>query len=105
MLQFRAMVKVIMTWDIQDGKEQEYIEFAVGELGPKLGAMGLQINDVWYTVAGNGPEMVVSGLMNNRRDAEGLFASREWGQMEKQLLTFVENVNIKFARPKGPFQL
>ena len=101
----RAMVKVIMTWDIQDGKEQEYIEFAVGELGPTLSALGLQINEVWYTVVGNGPEMVVSGLMKNRAEAQGLYASRDWSQIEKRLLTYVENVKIKDAVPKGPFQL
>ena len=99
------MVKVIMTWDIQDGKEQEYIEFAVSELGPTLGTLGLQINDVWYTIAGSGPEMVVSGLMKSRGDAEALFASRDWSQLEKRLLSYVENVNIKFVKPKGPFQL
>ena len=99
------MVKVIMTWDIQDGKEQEYIEFAVGELGPTLGALGLQINEVWYTVVGAPPEMVVSGLMRRRVDAEGLFASRDWSQLEKRLLNYVENVKVKIAKPKGPFQI
>ncbi len=100
-----AQVKVIMTWDIQDGKEQEYIEFAVGELGPTLTVLGLQINEVWYTVAGAGPEMVVSGLMENRSEAERLFASRDWSQLERRLLTYVENVKLKIAKPKGPFQL
>jgi hypothetical protein len=99
------MVRVIMTWDIQDGKEQEYIEFAVGELGPTLGALGLQIKDVWYTVVGAGPEMVVLGEMRDRNEAQGLFASRDWSQLEKRLLTFVENIKVKFVRPKGPFQL
>ncbi len=99
------MVRVIMTWDIQDGKEQDYIEFAVGELGPKLDALGLDIKDVLYTVAGAGPEMVIWGFMKNRSDAEGLFASRDWSQLEKKLLTFVENVKIKFAKPNGPFRL
>ena len=94
-----------MTWDIQDGKEQDYIEFAVGELGPKLSSLGLQINDVWYTVVGSGPEMVVSGLMNTRSDAEGLFASRDWRQLENKLRTYVENITIKFVRPRGGFQL
>ena len=44
------MIKVIMTWDIQENKEREYIDFAVNELSPTLGTLGLQINDVWYTV-------------------------------------------------------
>ena len=99
------MVKVIMTWDIQDGKEQEYIEFAVGELGPTLGALGLQINEVWYTVVCAPTESVVSGLMRRRVDAEGLFASRDWSQLEKRLLNYVENVKVKIAKPKGPFQI
>jgi hypothetical protein len=99
------MVRVIMTWDIQDGKEQEYIEFAVSELGPTLGALGMQISDVWYTVVGTGPEMVVLGQMRNRSDAQGLFASRDWTQLERRLLTYVENVNIKIVPRKGPFQL
>jgi hypothetical protein len=94
-----------MTWDIQDGKEQDYIEFAVGELGPTLGALGLQITDVWYTIVGSGPEMVVLGQMRNRGDAQSLFASRDWTQLEKRLLTYVENVKIKLAQKKGPFQL
>ncbi len=94
-----------MTWDIQDGKEQEYIEFAVGELGPTLGALGMQISDVWYTVVGSGPEMVVLGQMRNRADAKALFASRDWSQLEKRLLSYVENINVKLTQPKGPFQL
>ncbi len=100
----RVMVRVIMTWDIQDGKEQDYIEFAVGELGPTLDALGLEIRDVLYTQVGTGPEMLIWGLMNNRSDAEGLFASRDWSQLEKKLLTFVENVQIRFTRANDPFR-
>ena len=99
------MVKVIMTWDIQEGKEQDYIEFAVGELSPTLGALGLQINDVWYTVVGNGPEMVVSGLMAKRSDALGLLQSRDWSQLQKRLAEYVENINVKVVDPRGPFQM
>lgn len=100
-----SMIRVIMTWNIQDGKEQDYIEFAVGELGPKLSTLGLRIEDVWYTIAGVAPEMLLLGAMNSRSEAEGLFASREWSQIERRLLTFVEDVKIKFARPKGGFQI
>ncbi|HEX6288593.1 MAG TPA: hypothetical protein VFZ66_05345 [Herpetosiphonaceae bacterium] len=99
------MVKVIMTWDIQDGKEKEYIEFAVNELSPTLGALGLQINDVWYTMYGSGPEMVVSGLMDSRADALGLLQSRDWAQLRRHLAQFVDNINVKIVPPKGPFQM
>lgn len=94
-----------MTWDIQENKEKEYIEFAVNELSPTLGALGLQINDVWYTVVGRGPEMVVSGLMPNRSEAMHLLQSRDWVQLQKRLAEFVENVNVKIVQPQGPFQM
>lgn len=99
------MVKVIMTWDIQDNKEREYIEFAVNELSPMLIELGLQINDVWYTVVGGGPEMVVSGLMPNRADALGLLQSRDWARLQRRLEEFVEHVNVKIVKPEGPFQM
>jgi hypothetical protein len=99
------MVKVIMTWDIQENKEIEYIEFAVNELSPTLGALGLQINDVWYTVVGSGPEMVVSGLMPDRSEAMHLLQSRDWSQLQKRLAEFVENINVKIVQPQGPFQM
>ena len=94
-----------MTWDIQDKKEQEYIDFAVSELSPTLGALGLQINDVWYTIIGAGPEMVVSGLMPNRAEARGLLQSRDWAQLRRRLQEYVERINVKIVDPKGPFQM
>ena len=99
------MVKVIMTWDIQENKEQEYIEFAVGELSPTLSALGLQISEVWYTILGGGPEMVVAGLMQSRSEAKQLLSSEEWHGLRTRLEEYVENIKIKIVRPHGPFQM
>lgn len=100
-----SMVKVIMTWDIQDQKERDYIDFAVNELSPTLGALGLQINDVWYTLVGTGPEMVVSGLMPTREEARELIESYDWAQLERRLSQYVENINVKIVTARGPFQM
>jgi hypothetical protein len=99
------MVKVIMTWNIQENKEQEYIEFAVSELSPTLSSLGLQINDVWYTIIGNGPEMVVSGLMPTRAEAEQMLQSGTWMQIRSRLHDYVEDIKIKIVKPNAPFQM
>ncbi len=99
------MVKLIMTWDIQEGREQAYIEFAVSEFSPALNALGLQLREVWYTQAGSGPEMIVAGLMPSRRDAQELLQSGEWERLRERLNEFVENVTIKVVKPHGPFQM
>jgi hypothetical protein len=99
------MVRVIMTWDIQENKEKDYIEFAVAELSPKLHALGMEISDVWYTLTGSGPEMIILGMMERRADALGLLRSSDWRQMVDRLNEYVENVRVKVVEPKGPFQL
>lgn len=99
------MVKLIMTWDIQEGREQAYIEFAVSEFSPALNALGLQLREVWYTQAGSGPEMIVAGLMPSRRNAQALLRSGEWQRLRERLDEFVEDVQIKVVKPHGPFQM
>jgi len=99
------MVKLIMTWDIQEGREQAYIEFAVSEFSPALNTLGLQLREVWYTQAGNGPEMIVAGLMPSRHDAQELLNSGEWQHLRERLGEFVENVKVKVVKPHGPFQM
>ena len=64
-----AEVKLVMTWDIQDGREREYIEFAVGEFGPGLLRLGLRITDAWYTQAGAGPQVTLGGLIDSAEAA------------------------------------
>jgi hypothetical protein len=99
------MFRVIMTWDIQENKEQDYIDFAIHELNPTLGALGLQLTDVWYTLHGSGPEMILSGLMTRREDALGLIRSRDWLQLRRRLSEFVEDVRVKVVKAQGPFQM
>jgi hypothetical protein len=99
------MVRVIMTWDIQENKEKDYIEFAVSEFSPQLHALGLQISDVWYTLVGGSPEMVVLGLMDSRADAIGMLRGGEWQRLAERLLEYVENVQVKVVEPHGPFQM
>ncbi|WP_026369669.1 hypothetical protein [Kallotenue papyrolyticum] len=99
------MVRVIMTWDIREHREREYIDFAVSELSPRLQALGLQISDVWYTLAGNGPEMIISGFMDNHSEALALLHSREWQHLEERLSDYVEHIRVKVVTPKGPFQM
>ncbi|GAC1548897.1 MAG: hypothetical protein NVS2B7_24960 [Herpetosiphon sp.] len=100
-----AKIKVIMTWNIKEGKQQEYIEFAVGELGPSLNGLGMQISEVWYTIAGDNPEMVVLGVMANKTQAQRLFNGDEWRALETTLEQYVENIKVKFRAPHAPFQM
>ena len=49
------MYKVLISYDMQKGKEQECQDYLVNKLAPGLARMGFQFADVWYTVWGNSP--------------------------------------------------
>ena len=42
-------VKVVMTWDLKRGNEQEYFEFVVSDYLPKVNQLGLVLTDAWLT--------------------------------------------------------
>ena len=43
-------VKLLMTWDILPGREQEYFEFVVRDFIPELQRMGMEPSDAWFTM-------------------------------------------------------
>jgi hypothetical protein len=97
------VVRLVMTWDIQSGKEQDYVEFAVSEFGPTMVRLGLQITDVWYTMAGEGPQIVVAGNMESADEVEKLLATEEFGELREKLLQYVEELKWRVTRPRqGP---
>ena len=100
-----AEVKLVMTWDIQDGKEREYIEFAVGEFGPGLTRLGMRITDAWYTQAGAGPQVTVGGLLDSAEAARALIAGPDFQRLRQRLLEYIEDFRWRIVRPSsGLFQ-
>ena len=94
-------VKLIMTWDIQDGKEREYIEFVITEFGPALMRLGVRITDAWYTQAGSGPQVVVGGLLPNVEIARALMASAEFHRLRDRLFEYIEDFRWRITRPNN----
>jgi len=95
------VVRLVMTWDIQSGKEQDYVEFAVSEFGPTMVRLGLQITDVWYTMAGEGPQIVVAGNMESAAQVEALLASAEFEALREKLLQYVEDLRWRITKARG----
>jgi hypothetical protein len=44
------MIKLLMTWNIREGKETEYLEFLNREFTRSLMAMNVHPTDAWYAV-------------------------------------------------------
>lgn len=99
------MVKLLMSWDIKPGVEQEYFDFVVKELVPGLTDLGIRPTDAWYTVYGNRPQILTAGVAETVDDVRAALASDHWQTLEAKLEQFVENLEKKVIRAGGGFQL
>lgn len=97
-------VKVLMTWSIKPGREQEYFGFVVGEFLPKANKMGLELTDAWVTVYGDQPKILVGAILPDLITAQDLLNSQAWFNLQKQLEDFVDDFSYKLVKPKGNFQ-
>ncbi len=98
-------VKLLMTWDILPGREQEYFEFVVREFIPGLQRLGLEPSDAWFTVYGEHPQIMTSAQMQTLNELDHVLGSKEWDDLNRLLMDYVENFKFKIVPAKAGFQL
>lgn len=98
-------VKLIMTWDITPGREQEYFEFVVREFIPQVQQMGMELKDAWLTMYGDQPQIMASAQMTDLPAMQGVIDSNEWQGLINRLLDYVENYQYKIVPAKTGFQM
>jgi len=98
-------VKLIMTWDILPGKEQEYFEFVVRDFIPGIQRLGLEPSDAWYTMYGDQPQ-ILAAIQSSHLDAlQRIMDSQEWQTLTRQLSDYIEDFNLKVVPARSGFQL
>ncbi len=99
------MVKLLMSWDIKSGREQPYFEFVVREFAPGLMRLGLQPTEAWYTVYGDGPQILTGAVAEDIETMRRILAGDDWRQLREKLLEYVSNFGQKVVTASGRFQL
>jgi hypothetical protein len=98
-------VKLLMTWDIMPGREQDYFEFVVREFLPSMQNLGLEPSDAWFTVFGNAPQIMVAAQMESLTAIEKLMQSSDWQSLANRLLDYVINFQSKIVEARPGFQM
>lgn len=94
------MVKVLISYDMQQGKEQECQEYLVNKLAPGLARMGFQFSDVWYTVWGSSPEILGGGEVDTMEKARTIFLSNNWEKLAEGIQPLTENFRVRIVHPR-----
>jgi hypothetical protein len=98
-------VKLLMTWDIRAGREQEYFEFVVRDFMPGLQQMGMEPNDAWFTMYGNNPQILAAVQIPSMDSLQRLINSQDWDDLTQRLLDYVENFDYKVVQARSGFQM
>jgi len=99
------MIKLLMSWDIKPGRENEFFEFIMREFAPGTMKMGLKTTDVWYTIYGDGPQMQTEAVTEDLEAMRNIINSQEWKQLHAKLTNYVTNFRQKVVRATGRFQI
>jgi hypothetical protein len=94
-----------MTWDILPNLEQEYFEFVISDFLPEIKQLGIRPADVWYTMYGDQPQIMVAARIQSQASLNVVMASREWQLLLENLMQFVENFSYKVIPAQTGFQL
>lgn len=94
------MVKLIMSWNIKSDEEPAYFEFVVQEFAPRIMKMGIRPTEAWYTVYGEGPQIITVGEANDRETIDKVLASDEWAELMQKLNGFVTDYKHKVITGK-----
>jgi len=98
-------VKLLMTWDIQPGKEQEYFEFVVRDFIPGLQRIGMEPSDAWFTMYGEQPQIMAAAQMPSINTLQRVLESPEWENLTQRLLDYVDNFQYKIIQARSGFQM
>lgn len=99
------MVKLLMSWDIKPGRDAEYFEFVVREFVPSITRLGLQPTEAWFTIYGDGPQMLSGGIAEDMPAMESILKSDEWKALHARLMELVVNYRQKIVPHTGSLQI
>lgn len=98
-------VKLIMSYDIKPGRDQDYFEFLVREFAPGLARLGVQPTESWYTMYGRYPQIMTGGIAEDMQIIKTLLGSKEWKELQTRLDEFVNNFKHRVIRMSPYFPI
>ena len=99
------MIKLLMSWDIKPGHENDYFEFVVREFAPGMMRLGLRPTEAWYTVYGEGSQILTGAVTDDLESMTKIINSDDWATLREKLAEYTTNFRQTVVRATSRFQL
>ena len=98
-------LKLLLTYDVIQERQQEYYQFVMGRYLPALQTMGFQMSEAWHTAYGDFPGRLIGFVCRDEDTMRELLDSELWLSLNEELEGFVTSFDYKIVPHKGGFQL
>jgi len=95
------MVRLLMQWNIKIGREQDFYEFIVRKYAPGLMQLGIEPDDVLYTIYGDRPQILAIGGAMEVEQLRQALESKIWEVLQQELLRYIKNYKQRIVRDNG----
>lgn len=99
------LVKLLLTYNVNDGESEEYRQFVLGEFLPAVQKMGLAVTEVWLTTYGDYPERQTELVSRDEDTMWRILTSEEWQELEERLNEYVNDFGRKIVPYQPGFQM
>jgi len=99
------LVKLLLTYNVNDGVGEEYRQFVLGEFLPAVQRMGLAVTEVWLTTYGDYPERQTELVSRDEDTMWRILTSEEWQELEERLREYVNDFGRKIVPYQPGFQM
>ncbi|HFC11799.1 MAG TPA: hypothetical protein ENJ56_03065 [Anaerolineae bacterium] len=101
----QAYFKIILSYDVNAERLQEYYQFVMGKYLPTVQKMGLQMIDAWSVMYGDAPGRLIGLVGEGKHAVLDLVESETWLNLNEQLTEFVTDLDYKVVPYREGFQI
>jgi hypothetical protein len=97
--------KMILTYDIQAGRQSEYSQFILGTFLPGIQALDLYVMGVYHTVIGDYPDRHAEFVSESWDVMVKAIESSDFQRLENTLKSYTLNYRRKVVKYRNSFQM
>jgi hypothetical protein len=95
---------MLLAYDLVPERTNYYYEFMLGELIPRMQALGLHTVEAWHTAYGDRPVRLIVMAARDLEVLERVLESLEWRELEDRLLDYVTSYERRIVSARTQFQ-
>jgi hypothetical protein len=97
-------VKLLVTYDVRDARQDEYFQYVLGEFVPGVQTLGLHMTEVWHTAYGEYPLRLAGFVAQDYDTMVTILNDATFLGLEERLKEFVMNYERRIVQLRNGFQ-